>query len=150
MVFFLLHFSDSGSLFFFLWGHQLLDLGPHFNLTNSIQKKHFWGSMWTWICLQRGHYSSQCTHYASNMEMKTLQKAYFQLYWGCMFLRSGRTPIRGLLWDFSYSPRKGDVGGVLWEWALWMSMEAVLLFSEGAGLGKCPTSGVPQLVCICS
>ena len=40
MVFFLLHFSDSGSLFFFLWGHQLLDLGPHFNLTNSIWKDH--------------------------------------------------------------------------------------------------------------
>ena len=40
MVFFLLHFSDSGSLFFFLWGHQVLDLGPHFNLTNSIWKDH--------------------------------------------------------------------------------------------------------------
>lgn len=25
-----------------------------------------------------------------------------------------------------------------------------LSLSEGAGLGKCPTAGVPQLVCICS
>ena len=123
MVFFLLHFSDSGSLFFFLWGHQVLDLGPHFNLTNSIWKDHKPQNMSGVLC---GH-EFVCRTGINQASVPTMH----QIWWWKHFKKHISTLLGMYVFEKRENPHqrtshvlqgKGtleeSVGNGLCEWAL--------------------------------